>query len=254
VRRSAPPPDPDVRISISEAFQRLLRHYEGAGHLAGNRFDEVLQIGGGAPGGVQLWVGDTAVNPDWYAGHMRVAVKVADDQWNAELEPNGARPVEPGPYLWNVSAANIDALIKLEQEATITLDKLEQESKIIKEALITLGRLEQESKITKETLDTLKQGLERELKVTKGALDKLKQGKRGPKPYDWELFKAKFYLLLDDDDVPAHNDINVQHYADQLMTWGRNNFSEKATPEQASMRAKVAEWKPLWQRLKGANK
>jgi hypothetical protein len=78
--------------------------------------------------------------------------------------------------------------------------------------------------------------------------------KRGPKPYEWELFKAKFYLLLDDDDVPAHNDINVQYYADRLMTWGYNNLGKKATPEQASMRKKVAEWKPLWKSLKGFNK
>jgi DNA helicase HerA-like ATPase len=182
--------------------------------------------------------------------------------------------VGPGPYPWSVSAADIDALIKLEQEATITLDKLEQESKItlgkleqeskvIREALITLERLEQESKITKEALDKLKQGLERELKVTKKTLDKLKQGvgqglpadaKRGRKPYDWELFKAKFYLMLDDNDVPAHTDVNVQHYADKLMTWGRNNVGGKETPEQAAMRKKVAEWKPLWKRLKGFNK
>ena len=38
------------------------------------------------------------------------------------------------------------------------------------------------------------------------------------------------------------------------MTWGRNNFGEKKTPEQATMRAKVAEWKPLWERVKGASK
>jgi len=80
------------------------------------------------------------------------------------------------------------------------------------------------------------------------------RARRGPKPFDWELYKAKFYLMLDDDDVPAHSDINASYYADRLMTWGRNNFGEKETPEQAAMREKVAEWKPLWQRLKGASK
>jgi hypothetical protein len=76
----------------------------------------------------------------------------------------------------------------------------------------------------------------------------------GPKPYDWELYKAKFYLMLDDDDVAAHAKINVSDYADRLMTWGRNNFGKKKTPEQAAMRAKIGEWKSLWERLKNANK
>src|SRR5262245_31388536 len=31
------------------------------------------------------------------------------------------------------------------------------------------------------------------------------RAKRGPKPFDWELYKAKFYLMLDDNDVPAHS-------------------------------------------------
>jgi hypothetical protein len=77
----------------------------------------------------------------------------------------------------------------------------------------------------------------------------------GAKPYEvWELYKAKFYLLLYEDDVPVHANINVSNYAKRLMAWGYNNFGEEETPEQASMRAKVAEWKPLWERLKGANK
>ena len=78
------------------------------------------------------------------------------------------------------------------------------------------------------------------------------RARRGRKPHDWELYRAKFYLMLDNDDVPAYADINISDYADQLMTWGRNNFEK--SPEQAAMRGKVAEWKPLWQRLKGASK
>jgi len=257
-------PSSDARLSIPAAFQRLLPHYGGAAHLTGERFDGALRIGGDTPGGVRLWVGDTVVDPNWYAGHMRVAVKPAsNDQWSAELEPSGLRPVEPGPYSWSVSAADIDALIRREQEAAITLDKLEQESKTISEVLITLDRLGQESKITKETLNKLKQGLEQELKVTKETLDKLKRdvgqrlaapAKRGRKPYDWELFKAKFYLMLDDDDVPAYADIDASDYAERLMTWGNNNLGEEETPKQAAMREKVAEWKPLWKRLKDFNK
>ena len=78
------------------------------------------------------------------------------------------------------------------------------------------------------------------------------RARRGRKPHDWELYKAKFYLMLDNDDVPAYADINISDYADRLMTWGRNNFDK--SPEQAAMRENVAEWKPLWQRLKGASK
>jgi hypothetical protein len=103
--------NPDARVSISEAFQHFLRHCDGAGHLAREQFDGALRIGGAAPGGVRLWVGDTIVDPDWYAGHMRVAARVAPDgQWSAELEPSGLRPVKPGPYSWSASARNIAAL------------------------------------------------------------------------------------------------------------------------------------------------
>jgi hypothetical protein len=249
---------PDARLSIPEAFQRLLQLY-GSARVAGQRFDEALRVGDNAHGGVRLWAGDTAVDPEWYARHMRVRVRaVSDDQWSAELEPTGVRPVEL-PSSWSVSATDIDALIRLEQEAAIASDRLEQELKIIREALITLGTLEQNSKVTEETLDKLKQGLEQ----AKGALDKLKRdvsrslpahAKRGRKPYDWELYRAKFYLMLDDDDVPAHADINVSGYADRLMSWGRSNFGEKETPEQAQMRENVANWKPLWGRLKNVNK
>ena len=39
------------------------------------------------------------------------------------------------------------------------------------------------------------------------------RAKRGRKPYDWELYKAKFYLMLYDDDVrptPTSTLINMQ--------------------------------------------
>jgi hypothetical protein len=104
--------DPDDRISIPEAFQRLLRHNAGAGHLTREQLDGALRIGGGAPGGIGLRIGDTIVDPDWYASHMRVAAKVASDgQWNAELEPTGARPIEPGLGAWSVSAKDVTALM-----------------------------------------------------------------------------------------------------------------------------------------------
>jgi hypothetical protein len=245
---------PDARLSIPEAFQRLLPHY-GAARLTRQRLHEALQIGGDdAPGGVRLWVGDKIIDPQWYTDHMHVVVRAG----SVELEPTGARPVE-GPYQWNVLAADIDALIKLEQEAAVALDRLEQELRTIREILVTLDRLEQDSKDTKRALDELRQGLGR----AEGTLDKLKQNvgrglsaraKTGPKPYDWDLYMVKFYLMLDNDDVAAHANINASDYAGRLMLWGRNNFGARKTPEQTAMREKVTGWKPLWDRLKDANK
>jgi hypothetical protein len=75
--------------------------------------------------------------------------------------------------------------------------------------------------------------------------------KRGRKPYEWELYKVKFYLMLDNDDVAAHADINASSYAGRLMIWGQNNFGEEEIPGQTVMREKVAEWTPLYRRLRG---
>ena len=86
------------------------------------------------------------------------------------------------------------------------------------------------------------------------AADRVGHARRGPKPYDWELFKAKFYLLLDNDDVPAHSNINISDYASRLMTWGNNNLDKGETPGDATMLAKVKDWVPLWRRLKSLNK
>jgi hypothetical protein len=82
-----------------------------------------------------------------------------------------------------------------------------------------------------------------------------RESKRGRKPFDdWELFKAKFYLLLYEDDVPAYGDINAHAYARRLVEWGGRNLGEEATPDSNTVRNKIAEWKPLWPRLKVANK
>ena len=100
-------PDPDARITVNEAFQQLLSCC-GEGHLAGKQLDEALGLGRGPRGGVRLWCGDAVTDPDWYAGHMRVRVKVAPDgQWTAELEPSGLRPVISALPPWSVSARDI---------------------------------------------------------------------------------------------------------------------------------------------------
>jgi hypothetical protein len=81
-----------------------------------------------------------------------------------------------------------------------------------------------------------------------------RESKRGRKPYDWELFKTKFYLMLYDDDVSAYAEINAASYAKRLMDWGDKNLGEEEIPGDTQMRDKIAEWKPLWKRLKGLNK
>jgi hypothetical protein len=76
--------------------------------------------------------------------------------------------------------------------------------------------------------------------------------KRGPKGYDtWELFKVRFFLDLDNDDVPANASlalINVEERAARLMLWGQNHrkIGEKKTPRETQMKAKVKEWWRLW--------
>jgi hypothetical protein len=81
--------------------------------------------------------------------------------------------------------------------------------------------------------------------------------KRGPKEkYDWELFKAQFYLFLYDDDVPPGADINIEQRANDLIEWGSEHpeIGEEKTPSTTRMREKVAEWTPLWKRLRACNR
>jgi hypothetical protein len=85
----------------------------------------------------------------------------------------------------------------------------------------------------------------------------VKQKRRGPKEkFDWELFKARFYLDLDNDDVPAHGDINFEQRAKNLCAWGAEHpgIGEANTPGDSSMRAKVTEWAQLWPKLKAGNR
>jgi hypothetical protein len=85
----------------------------------------------------------------------------------------------------------------------------------------------------------------------------VKQKRRGPKEkFDWELFKARFYLDLDNDDVQAHDDINFEQRANNLCAWGAEHpgIGEDKTPGASSMREKVKEWAQLWPKLKARNR
>jgi hypothetical protein len=79
------------------------------------------------------------------------------------------------------------------------------------------------------------------------------QKRRGPKKkYIWELFMARFFMDLDNDDVPADGDINFAQQAKKLREWGRNHpqIDEENTPSDPAMRAKVTEWASLWPLLR----
>ena len=79
--------------------------------------------------------------------------------------------------------------------------------------------------------------------------------KRGRKVvYDWEVFKARFFLYLDAEDVLADADINIELWATRLMDWGSTQLGEKHTPEQSAMRTKISEWVRIWKRLRAVNK
>jgi hypothetical protein len=99
---------------------------------------------------------------------------------------------------------------------------------------------------------SLEKGAAEEAAPSEATDHELESSARGRRPYDiWELYKAKFYLMLDDDDVAPHININVSHYAGRLLTWGSiNNFREVPAP--STMRGYVTEWKALWPQLKAA--
>jgi hypothetical protein len=95
----------------------------------------------------------------------------------------------------------------------------------------------------------------REPAATESVTKSTSSSKRGPKGYDtWELFKARLYLDLYDEDVKAFDNIDIEERADQLMLWGQNHphIGASKTPKQAAMRAKIAEWIQLWPLIRQA--
>ena len=88
--------------------------------------------------------------------------------------------------------------------------------------------------------------------VTDTSLSRTKRGPNGY--YNWELFQARFYLNLYDDDVPANANINIEQQATNLMLWGQNHpdIGEENTPKSTAMRKKIAQWGQLWPLLKAS--
>jgi hypothetical protein len=82
----------------------------------------------------------------------------------------------------------------------------------------------------------------------------LPRARRGPKvKYDWPVFQAEFYCRLYRDDIGPRDDINVEHRAKELITWGKESrdIGEKSTPGQTVMRDEIDEWMAIWRSYSG---
>jgi hypothetical protein len=80
--------------------------------------------------------------------------------------------------------------------------------------------------------------------------DEGKRAKRGPKPYDWDLFHVQCIRFLDTDDVGAYEDVGISALAKRLLEWGDEHLGEEDTPEISAMSANVSAWVKTWQRLR----
>jgi hypothetical protein len=77
--------------------------------------------------------------------------------------------------------------------------------------------------------------------------------KRGPKvKITWDLYRAKFYLFLDEGAVASDGPINIEGYAKKLQDWANEHslIEEKDVPSVSALRAKIVEWISLWGLLK----
>jgi hypothetical protein len=204
---SSPPPGPIDQLTVDQAFQRLLKHFDEPPDEVCERHEQAIRTGK-----VTLWGRIKAggswfrTKPSIFKQHLVIEADEGPDGWHASVRMQagkiGVKDFEQ--YEWAFASSEIDALCMPDET------------------------------------------------------DRSPAGaKRGPKEkYDWELFKARFYLNLDDDDVPAHGNINFEQRAKDLREWGNEHpeIGEENTPSQSAMRAKVTEWAPLWPRLRAGHK
>jgi hypothetical protein len=79
------------------------------------------------------------------------------------------------------------------------------------------------------------------------------RSRRGPTVmFDWAAIQIQFFWFLFDEDVSANGQINADAWAGRLKEWCDASFGEGASPQQSTIRAKVSEWTPIWQRWKSA--
>jgi len=91
--------------------------------------------------------------------------------------------------------------------------------------------------------------------VPKVAPARSKGLKRGPQGYseqELKRFEVKFYELLYDDGVKAGAAIPNDHYAEDLMDWGKRN--ELRTPGRTKMTGQIEKWWMTWLEYKSFNK
>jgi len=73
--------------------------------------------------------------------------------------------------------------------------------------------------------------------------------KRGTKAkYDWEALQAKFYLMADDDALSPSSNPNYSAYTKRIVEWAAEQFGEKNTPDEETIRPKVKSWFEIYLR------
>ncbi len=84
--------------------------------------------------------------------------------------------------------------------------------------------------------------------MQEGAPEEL-ASKRGTKAkYDWEAFRAKFYLMADDDALSPSSNPNYSAYTRRIVEWAAEQFGEKNTPDEETIRPKVKSWFEIYLR------
>jgi hypothetical protein len=228
------PPTDAPDLELDEVLEQMLPHCEDDPFEVAKWADDRIR----KKEGLILLADGASVSPKQYSAHLRMEAEIARNG-KAALQVMELRPFG---HTERAEAIVGHQVVKNELGELVT--------EPIKESYDRLVGPIKHWTVERKSFEANRPGAVRN---RGSSVDRPIRAKPGPKPYDWDLYRAKFYLMLYDDDVPAHTDINASHYADRLMAWGHNNFGDKETPEQTAMREKVAGWKPLWERLKDVN-
>src|ERR1700730_6310932 len=87
------------RISVETAGEILLKRFTNT-HMACTRLDEAIRCAQ-----VRLYAGEHLVSPDFFTGHLRVAVAV-----DGRLELHPTRAID-GTFVWTVRREDVLSLV-----------------------------------------------------------------------------------------------------------------------------------------------
>ena|GEM_PF-4126163 len=82
--------------------------------------------------------------------------------------------------------------------------------------------------------------------VSNGLIEPSKRGTKAK--FDWEVLQAKFYRMADDDALSYSSDPNYSDYARRIAEWSAEQFGEKNTPDEETIRPKVKPWFEIYLR------